>query len=220
MYNNQSNPIQLVHSPVGNQVYLPATSVVYSPRVGGKTMSSPGMSPAMSPSTGSMDWFGQMPQMVYDGQIVTTHNQQIHNQAMSYEQMSLEHQMMAHNQRNNQQQQQQQGTLYMRSPRAAQEPGFSGSVTLVIQGLPAHADVALLHDLCAPYGRILSAQIDVDASAPIPQDGQQRTGMCSGRGRVQMAGLAQAQYATQALNGAIIFEGGRPLQVNKAMISC
>jgi hypothetical protein len=101
----------------------------------------------------------------------------------------------------------------MRSPRSSQEPGYSGSVTLVIQALPPHADVALLHDLCAPYGRILSAQIDVDTTT-MPQDGSK--GVCSGRGRVQMAGLAQAQYACQALNGAIIFEGGRPLQVSIA----
>ena len=31
-----------------------------------------------------------------------------------------------------------------------------------------------------------------------------------------MAGLAQAQYAMQALNGVVIFEGGRPLQVSIA----
>jgi hypothetical protein len=166
-------------------------------------MTSTGISSQMSPTVNSMDWFAQqqmqqMPQMAAYGQ-------QMHGQQISYDQLSLEHQMMA--QRNG------QGTLYMRSPRAAQEPGYSGSVTLVIQCLPPHADVALLHDLCAPYGRILSAQIDVDTTM---RQEPNRPGVCSGRGRVQMAGLAQAQYATQALNGAIIFEGGRPLQVSIA----
>lgn len=102
----------------------------------------------------------------------------------------------------------------MRSPRAVQEATYSGSVTLVISNLPSHADVALLHDLLAPYGRILSAQIDVVDSTsqdrvPLSRSG----GMCSGRGHAQIAGLAQAQYAMQALNGAIIFEGELPLQV-------
>lgn len=100
----------------------------------------------------------------------------------------------------------------MRPTRSAQEPGYNSSVTLIISSLPQHADIALLHDLCAPYGQIISAQVDVDPSNS-QLDVANGRGGCSGRGRVQMANMSQAQYATQALNGAIIFEGGRPLQV-------
>jgi len=103
-----------------------------------------------------------------------------------------------------------QGTIFLRSPRLVHEGGYSGSVTLSISNLPSHADVALLHDLFAPYGRVLSAQIDVNPN----DNGNDRGGLCSGRGLIQMAGLAQAQYSTQALNGAVISEGGYPLQVS------
>jgi len=104
-----------------------------------------------------------------------------------------------------------QGTVFMRSPRIVHEGGYSGSVTLSISNLPSHADVALLHDLFAPYGRVLSAQIDVT-----PPDGTNGRGgnLCSGRGHIQMAGLACAQYSTSALNGAVISEDGYPLQVS------
>lgn len=40
-----------------------------------------------------------------------------------------------------------------------------------------------------------------------------RGSMCSGRGNVQMEGLESAHLALQALNGAILFEGSRPLTV-------
>lgn len=163
----------------------------------------------------SLDWYGPMPQMVYDSQMANVQTQ-LHNQSLGYDQLSMNQHMMSQGQGQSQQHPSQgpgpgQGTIYMRSPRVVQEAGYIGSVTLVIGFLPQHADVALLHDLCAPYGRIISAQIDVDNSNA-PDDSSVRGG-CSGRGRVQMAGLSQAQYATQALNGAIIFEGGRPLQV-------
>lgn len=104
-----------------------------------------------------------------------------------------------------------QGTVFMRSPRIVHEGGYSGSVTLSISNLPSHADVALLHDLFAPYGRVLSAQIDVTSPDSINGTGG---GLCSGRGHIQMAGLAHAQYSTQALNGAVLSEGGYPLQVS------
>lgn len=106
-------------------------------------------------------------------------------------------------QQQQQQQQPQQGS-----------PTYSGSVTLNISNLPAHADVALLHDLFSPYGRILSAQIDVDQSAQSRLgSAASRVSICSGRGRVQMAGLPQAEFAAHALSGAIVCEGGLPIQV-------
>ena len=86
--------------------------------------------------------------------------------------------------------------------------------TLNIGNLPAHADVALLHDIFSPYGRILSAQIDVDTSANNSLAlGASRISVCSGQGRVQMAGFPQAEYAAQALNGAVVSEGGLPMSV-------
>lgn len=84
-----------------------------------------------------------------------------------------------------------------------------GSVTLMISNLPSHADVASLHDLLSPYGRILNAQIDLVAAS----SSQPSTGLCSGRGQVQMATLSQAQYAIQALSGTILSEAGQPLQI-------
>ena len=86
-----------------------------------------------------------------------------------------------------------------------------GSVTLVITNLPSHADVATLHDLISPYGRILSAQIDVLESSPTQPAAANQ--LCSGRGQVQMANINQAQYAIQALSGTILSEAGQPLQM-------
>lgn len=205
MYRNQqSSPMQLGqmggHNPGGNQGFNPPSGGGYSSGRGlEKNM---GSSSTSNPN--SLDWYGQMPQMVYDNQMA---NAQMINQSLGYDQHSIDHHMMGQSQ---QRSGQNQGNLYMRSPRSSQEPGYSSSVTVVIGCLPQHADVALLHDLCAPYGRIISAMIDVDTNSG--SDGGSRS---SGRGRVQMAGLSQAQYATQALNGAIIFEGGRPLQVDE-----
>ena len=85
-----------------------------------------------------------------------------------------------------------------------------GSVTLMISNLPSHADVASLHDLLSPYGRILNAQIDMIAAT---NSSHSPGGMCSGRGQVQMASLLQAQYAIQALSGTILSEAGQPLQI-------
>lgn len=92
------------------------------------------------------------------------------------------------------------GHSVMKSPH--QDQYGQGTVTLVILNLPSHADVASLHDLLSPYGRIVNAQIDVAAG-----------GICSGRGQVQMANLLQAQYAIQALSGTILSEAGQPLQI-------
>jgi hypothetical protein len=209
MYRNQQSPLmQMGHNSIGNQVYLPSSQDGYpSSRGIGKNMGSSSMSPSTN-STNSLDWYGQMPQMVYDSQLANA--QHMNSQHHGYDQQLMDQHMMTHSQSQQRSGHGQQGTVFVRSPRAAQEPGYSGSVTLIIGCLPQHADVALLHDLCAPYGRIIGAQIDMDNNN-VPEGGGR--GGCSGRGRVQMAGLSQAQYATQALNGAIIFEGGRPLQV-------
>jgi RNA recognition motif. (a.k.a. RRM, RBD, or RNP domain) len=211
MYRNQQATTMLMgHNSTGlESQYIPSTSVGYAPsRNIGKNVGSSSMSGDVSPIN-SLDWYGQMPQMVYDGQMV--HNQsQMHNQAIGYDQHSVNQHMMSQGQS---QQRAGQGVVYMRTPRVIQqESGYNSSATLIVSSLPQHVDVALLHDLCSPYGQIISAQVDVDPSSS-QQDGPAGRGACSGRGRVQMANLSQAQYATQALNGAIIFEGGRPLQV-------
>ena len=100
----------------------------------------------------------------------------------------------------------------MKSSHPAEQYGqHGGSVTLVIVNLPSHADVASLHDLFSPYGRIVNAQIDVMASSNSQHSAG--GGMCSGRGQVQMASLLQAQYAIQALSGTILSEAGQPLQI-------
>ena len=219
MYRGQQSPsMPMSHNLSGMESqYNPSMSGGYpASRNIGKNVGSSSMSGDASPIN-SLDWYGQMPQMVYDGQMV--HNQsQMHNQAIGYDQHSANQQMMSQQQGQGQQgqgQQQragQQGVVYMRSPRVMQqETGYNNSATLVVSALPQHVDVALLHDLCSPYGQIISAQVDVDPNSA--QDSAGGRGACSGRGRVQMANLSQAQYATQALNGAIIFEGGRPLQV-------
>jgi hypothetical protein len=125
-----------------------------------------------------------------------------------YDQMALEQMMsqggggnMSHG----------QTSQYMRPPMPQESPSSSTHVTITVGCLPHNADLALLHDLFSPYGRIISAQIDDSDFGNGIND--QNNAHC-GRGRIQMSGLAQAQYATQALNGAIIFEGGKPLQVN------
>lgn len=101
------------------------------------------------------------------------------------------------------------------SPTSLTSPYSVGPVCLDLTHLPSDADVALLYELFTPYGRILNAQVDAPAPTTLPPsaDGSDAARMCSGRGKVQMAGFAQAEYAAQALNGAIIFEGAVPIQV-------
>ena len=212
MYRNQQTSSMLMnHNQSGNDSqYISPTAIGYSaPRNASKNIGSSSMAGDSSPNN-TGDWYGQMPQMVYDGQMV--HNQsQMHNQAIGYDPHSVNQHIMTQSQ-----QRVGQGVVYMRPTTVGQqETGYNNSVTLLVSALPQHADVALLHDLCAPYGQIISAHVDVDPSSS-QRDGATVRGACSGRGRVQMAGMAQAQYATQALNGAIIFEGGRPLQVSSA----
>mmetsp|Transcript_8334 Transcript_8334/g.12422 ORF Transcript_8334/g.12422 Transcript_8334/m.12422 type:complete len:524 (-) Transcript_8334:1703-3274(-) len=94
-------------------------------------------------------------------------------------------------------------SLALHSPSASYS---SSSVTLTVHNLPAQADNSLLHELFSPYGKILSANVDLDR-----QGGRQ---VCTGRGRVVMSGFSQAEYAAQALNGALLYDGGLPLHVS------
>jgi RNA recognition motif-containing protein len=103
--------------------------------------------------------------------------------------------------------QSQLGNNNSKPPGSPQHRTLSG-VTLLISNLPPHADVTTLHELVSPYGRILSAQVEISESGT-----SARMTLCSGRGFVQMANISQAQYAIQALHGTIMFEGGSPLQV-------
>jgi hypothetical protein len=71
------------------------------------------------------------------------------------------------------------------------DEGVGGQpVTLMVSNLPPNADVTILHSLFSPYGRIISAEIDVDRRSS-PSQPSSRQGLCSGRGRVQMADYAQ-----------------------------
>lgn len=89
----------------------------------------------------------------------------------------------------------------------------AGSVTLNVSNLPPQADVAMLHELFSPFGHILSAQIDVDTSSGGQMDGS-RVSVCSGRGYVQVAGMAQAVSAVQAVHGSC-FNSDIPIQVKR-----
>jgi hypothetical protein len=87
-----------------------------------------------------------------------------------------------------------------------------------VTNLPQNADVALLHEMFGPYGRILSAQIDVDVSAAsggAAAGAPGRVSVCSGRGRVNMANMAQAEQAMRAINGLPRGPLGSPVQVNE-----
>ena len=173
------------HSPArGQQPYLSAAAVPFPQHMNMKYQHNPGA---------AIEWFGPMSHLEYE-------EPQQGAQGLIYEHMS----MGSHPHRR-------PGTLYMSSPRVALENGYAGCVTLTVACLPTNADVALLHDLFAPYGRILSAEIQVDSNPP---NSTSRGGLCTGKGKVQIEGIAQAQLATQALNGAIIFEGVSPLMVS------
>jgi RNA recognition motif. (a.k.a. RRM, RBD, or RNP domain) len=203
-------PMQSTHMPINNlnQIYHSSPPQSYPSSRGSKNAGSGLSSPQ---GAGGLDWYGQMSPMVYDNHMNSSHTQ-LHNQSMGYSTHHGIQPMMSEepsNQRQNYNLIQGGQYQYSRGPSDGGRPQ-DNSVTLLIGYLPQHADVALLHDLCSPYGRILSAQIDIDNSNPSDES-------CSGRGRVQMAELSQAQYATQALNGAIIFEGGRPLQVTNLL---
>lgn len=75
--------------------------------------------------------------------------------------------------------------------------GGGGGVTLIINNLPRTADTSLLHELFGPYGRILNAQVETDRSLG---GGRGGGAACTGRGKVQMASIGQAEYAAQGKN--------------------
>lgn len=102
------------------------------------------------------------------------------------------------------------GTVFMVQPQATKGE-YAGNVTLTINGLPRNADVGLLHDLFAPYGRIHNAFIDQDEDLH-GIDG------CS-RGSVVIEGIVRAQHALHAMHGAVLYEGSVPLMVTISNIS-
>jgi hypothetical protein len=188
MYRDHSSPMPIGQNLIGESQYHPQ-SLYPSTRGHNKNMISNSSS---MPSTSPSDWYGQIPQMAYDSQMSS---QQMHGQGYSQIQPRTG--------------QSQQGNVFVRSPRAVKDPGYNGVVTLIVNCLPQQVDVALLHDLCAPYGKIIDAHIDVESNRINDECARGES-----VGRVQMAVLSHAQYAVQALNGAIIFDGGRPLQVH------
>lgn len=222
MYRTQQSPAQMnlmSQSQQGNHNFSSSSTANYLSRESGKG-ASPSMSPSSVSNINSSDWYsqGQMFQgVMYDHQMGNPQAHMSSNQSLNYDQHAMDQHMISQGQRSShnqgQNQNQGQGTLYMRPNRVTNESGYDGAVAIIISFLPQHADVALLHDLCAPYGRIVSAQIDVDNNSISPEESS-ALGGCTGRGRVKLSTMSQAQYAAQTLNGAIIFEGGRPLRVS------
>ena len=191
MYRGQQGSGGMMVGQMANQMYMPSGSVGYgSPDRGAKGSPGSGM---------MMDWYGQMPQIVYNPHLGGTPQDM-------YDQMALEQMMIQGGGGANMGQR----SPYIRPPMPQESSSSSTNVTITIGCLPHNADLALLHDLFSPYGRIISAQID---DSDFGNGVDQNNAHC-GRGRIQMSGMAQAQFASGALNGAIIFEGGKPLQVN------
>jgi len=97
--------------------------------------------------------------------------------------------------------------VYLR-PRYDEDPNDAVEATLTMTNLPPQTDVALLYDLVAPFGHVLSAEIDI-----VKAEGDGCV-VCSGRGYVKVQGLKSAQDAVQALNGGILHPDYRaPIQV-------
>eukprot|EP01041_Mallomonas_annulata_P011099 gene11099-23200_t len=181
------------------QAYLPAT---IGSQYGGplKFANSP-----TGPGRVSMEWFGQMPAVGYDSMPILPHSH-----GLTYEPVEID----IFNQ-----QQREASTVFMTNPRVAQDTGYSNNaaaagITVVLSRLPTNADVSMLQDLFSPYGRIISAHIEVDEYGQAP-DGRYNNA-CSGRAYIQMESLVQAQNAVQALNGLSLFqrEGLGPLQAD------
>ena len=160
----------------------------------------------------NMDWYGQQSRMMYDPHLQDNLPPGANNVGGMYEQMAMERMIARIDEEASRR------IAHMQtSPRTMPESGYgnnnnsnSNVVTISIACLPHNADLTLLHDLFSPYGRISGAEIEDSPTNNLDP----KHNAHSGRGRVQISGLAQAQYAQQALHGAIIFEGGRPLQVN------
>jgi len=119
------------------------------------------------------------------------------------------HQQSYHHHHHHQQQPKKQhghGTVFM--VPGGQSKESQAQVTLVVLGLPEAADVALLQDYFAPYGRIINVQIVLHTRNAL-----------TGKGVVVLEGIPQAQHALQSLHGAIPFEGGEPLQLHISNVS-
>lgn len=93
------------------------------------------------------------------------------------------------------------GAVYMAAPRPASDAAYNGSVTVILNRLPPNADVAMLHDLFSPYGRILSAHVDTEDAV----GGDGRRGSHYTRAYIQMESIGQAQNAVQAISGSMLF---------------
>ena len=105
------------------------------------------------------------------------------------------------------------GNMYMPGSRLPMEGGSVGIVNLYVTNLPIDADVSLLLEIFAPYGRITGAEIKIDSGnngGLHSVDTEQRI-VC---GIVQIEGLHAAYLAAQALSGLILYEGARPISVS------
>jgi len=102
-----------------------------------------------------------------------------------------------------------------------QQASFSSGVSISITNLPPVTEASMLHDIFAPYGRILSAQIEVSDPSKNTGDARSSGGkaVCAGKGKIVISSLAQAETAVQALNGVTVFEGYGPIQVSVNMNS-
>eukprot|EP01039_Chlorochromonas_danica_P009414 gene9414-10399_t len=87
--------------------------------------------------------------------------------------------------------------------------------TVIISQLPPMADVNLLHELCAPYGRIVSANLEDSRRPASNSSGSSSNASSPGslRGRIQMESLAQAEIAAQNLHGLVLYDGAMPLHI-------
>jgi hypothetical protein len=156
----------------------------------------------------TMDWFQPpMPQMMYDPQLASAAGMGMHGGVDMYDQLAMEQMrtMAAAQARGG------PSSSYGRSARGGAPSGnaaaaaagagtYTGTVTILVQNLPYNADVPLLHDLFAPYGRIVGEQIEETEAGRDPSDPNYAY---SGRGRVHMQGLAQAQYAARGVARAL-----------------
>ena len=81
--------------------------------------------------------------------------QQQQDQGLLYEHLTIDQYSQHHRQA---------GTVYLKSPRHGINTRHTGCICLHVAALPSNVDVALLHDLFAPYGRVVSAQVFTDES--------------------------------------------------------
>ena len=148
-----------------------------------------------SPNSGNGDYSATsarngVPMQWYDGMYGMY---QAHGQDAMYNDMRGMHQQKV-----------QHGTVFMAHPPSmGHRKPHEAQVTITVMCLPESADVALLHDIFAPYGRIISAQIDAGDRNP-----------SMSKGVVVIEGVINAHHALHGLHGAVLFEGCRPLMVH------